>query len=163
MYHPPNVPVILVIYLSIVGLGLLLAITRRTTMLIRGQGFLILTVLSAAAGLLRPSLVAVWAAAVAVALLVPRWWLFLWCDRQSIAVQLESAFRMLLITAAPTGAGYTLKLSDGVVYIDLRTGPCHTAVLRLRQDRRHTKARLLRALLRKKFEPLFPRPKFRIR
>jgi hypothetical protein len=162
---------ILAIYTSILGLGLLAAVWRRRMLLLQGRGVFVLTGLSATLGLallLRKQAPAVWPAAIWVALLIaalaarPRW-IFLWFDPEEFAAHVESSLQMLLIPFVRTEAGYTLHLRSGDVYMQLRAGPGRTAVLKFRQDQQHKKAGLLRSLLRKKFDPLFPRLKIHLR
>lgn len=163
---------ILAIYISILGLGLLSAASRRRILLLRGRGFFALTWLSGTLGLAllvigkqaRPVwLIAVWLVLLAAAPAARTRWFFFWFDPAGFTAEVENSLRMLLIPFVTTEAGYTLKLRDGDVDLQLQAGPGRTAVLKFRQGRKHKKADLLRSLLGKRFEPLFPRPKIHIR
>jgi len=163
---------ILAIYTSILGLGLLAAVSRRRMLLVRGHGFFALSGLSGMLGLALLAigkqatpvwLAAIWLALLAAALVARPRWFFLWFDPARFAAEVEDSLRMLLIPFVKTEAGYTLQLRNGDVYLQLRAGPGCTSVLKFRQGRKHKKADLLRSLLRKKFDPLFPRLKIRIR
>ncbi|MBZ5619985.1 MAG: hypothetical protein LAQ69_14870 [Acidobacteriia bacterium] len=163
---------ILAVYGSVLSLGLLLAIARRRTLLVRGQGFFTLSGISAIVALgswtirgggIDTWLSVVWLAVLAAALAARPRWFFLWHDPEVFANVVEGSLRMLLISFIKTEAGYDLKLRDGNVYLELRAGPCRTAVLRFRQSQENRKGDLMRSLLRKRFDPLFPRLKIHIR
>ncbi len=141
-------------------------------LLLRGQSVFALNGLSGMLGLARlviwkqaaPAwLIAVWLALLAAALAARPRWFFFWFNPAGFAAEVETSLRMLLIPFVKTQAGYTLQLRDGDVYLQLRAGPGRAAVLKFRQERKHKKAGLLRALLRKRFDPLFPRLKIHIR
>jgi hypothetical protein len=163
---------ILAIYTFILSLGVLAGLARRRMLLLCGRGVFVLTGLS---GMLDLALVAIrqqatpiwpialWLTLVAAALAARPQWFFLWFDPKGFEDEVEASLRMLLIAFVKTGAGYTLQLRNGDVYLQLHAGPGRTAVLKFRQSREHKKADLLRSLLRKKFDPLFPRLKIRIR
>jgi len=163
---------ILAIYTSILGLGLLAAVSRRRMLLLHGRGVFILSGLSATLGLallvIRKQATTVWPAAIWLAVLTAALaarpcWVFLWFDPKGFAAEVEASLRMLLIAFVKTEAGYTLHLRNGDVYMQLRAGPGRTAVLKFRQGRKDKKADLLRSLLKKRFDPLFPRLKIHIR
>lgn len=159
------------IYISILSMGVLAGLARRRMLLLRGRGILVLTGLSAILDLAVLAIrqaapmwrVAFWLTLVAGALAARPLWFFLWFDPKEFAADVEASVRMLLIAFVKTDAGYTLQLRTGDVYMQFCAGPGHTAILKFRQRKKHKKADLLRSLLRKKFEPLFPRPKIRIR
>ena len=140
-------------------------------LLLRGRGILVLTGLSAILDLAVLAIhqavpiwrVAIWLALVAGALAARPLWFFFWFDPQEFAADVEASLRMLLIAFVKTDAGYILQLRSGDVYMQFRAGPGSSAILKFRQVQKHKKADLLRSLLKKKFEPLFPRLKIRIR
>jgi hypothetical protein len=163
---------ILAIYISILFLGLLSAISQRHMLLLRGRGIFALTLVSGIIALVLLLIrdraasawsIAIWPALLAAATLARSRWFFLWFDPAGFAADVETSLRMLLIPFVKTERGYTLQLRDGDVFLQLRTGPGRIATMWFRQERKHKKADLLRSLLRKKFDPLFPRLKIHIR
>jgi hypothetical protein len=75
----------------------------------------------------------------------------------------ESSLSMLLLPFEKTVAGYRLTFPDGRAYVDLRQTSWRTVILTFRGNWRSRKARLLRALLGKRFQPVFPRLKVDLR
>jgi hypothetical protein len=159
------------IYISLLSMGVLAGLARRRMLLLRGRGILVLTGLSATLDLAVLAIrqaapiwrVAIWLALVTGASAVRPLWVFLWFDPKKFAADVESSLRMLLISFVKTDGGYRLQLRNAVVEMQLRAGPGGTAILKFRQRQKQKKADLLRSLLKKKFEPLFPRLKIRIR
>ena len=163
--------ILLALYFAILIVGLCLAIARRKTLLVRGRGLFLLTMAAEVLALveclvrnraIEPWTIPVWLTALGVALAARPRWFFLWYAPDFVAAEVEGALRRLLIPFLTTSTGYTLKLRSGEVYLDLHARPLRTAWLRFRKARGQPKADLLRSLLRKRFDPLFPRPRIRL-
>jgi hypothetical protein len=136
--------ILLALYFAILIAGLGCAVARRRTLLVRGRGFFLLTIAAEVLALveclvrnraIEPWTIAIWSAALAVALVAWPRWFFFWYAPDFVAAEVEGAARRLLIPFLKTSAGYTLKLRSGEVYLDLRAGPCRAAALRFRKAR----------------------------
>jgi hypothetical protein len=159
-------------YLAIVLAGVVLLSCGRETMLLRGEQVFRLTVVFALVSLIAlairwvwpaPGVVAFWAGSLACSLLIRGRWILVHHHPRTTAELLEGALTMLLISSERTGSGYTLKLGDRPAIVTVRGMVPGIALLTFAVPGGHKKVQLLRALLAKRFRPVFPRPTIDLR
>jgi hypothetical protein len=130
--------------------------SSRETVLLRGERWAGFNLVFAAGGVLSGHLIVFWVLVAACSLPAAGKW-FLFANAPKIPERVESALAMLLIPFEKTGDGYALKLSNGRAFVAIFPYSRWGAILAFRGNRRHKKMQLLRALLAKKFRPVFPR------
>ena len=162
----------LAIYSFFIASGIVCAFSRRRVLLVRGISFLILTSAMVAGVILsflsRDEDLPRWLTLIClitmpVALYLRRRWVLLWYDPVIVAADVENALHMLLVPYSKTKAGYVFRLRDVDASVRIMATPARIAVVSFRPLPCPKKLELLRSLLRKKIEPLFPRPKFHLR
>jgi len=158
--------VLIICYVPIVLVGLVLVVFRKVAILVRGERFFGLTVfflfgacISTFASGIRPSgsELLFWGAALLTSLLLKDYWFLIREDEAATAAVLENSFAMLLIPYEQHPRGYALHLRDAVVLIEIFPSVPKCSILRFRGAAGQGKIRLLRLLLIKKIQPVFPR------
>lgn len=152
-----------ILYCSIVLLGAVLVLSRRETALLRGSRFFAFTVAFFLAAAVSGTMMGFWVGALLVSLLASGEWFLLRNDPQRTASALERSLAMLLIPFEKVETGYLLRLGSDAASINLFSILPWCSILTFRGERGHKKVRLLRALLAKKFRPVFPRPTIDLR
>lgn len=141
-------------------------------MLLRGERVFRLTAVFALVSLVplairwvrpTPGVVAFWAVSLACSIPIRERWILVHYDPRATAELLEAALTMLLIPSERTGPRYTLKLGDRPAIVTVRRIVPGIALLTFVAQGGHKKMQLLRALLAKRFQPVFPRPTIDLR
>jgi hypothetical protein len=159
-------------YLAIVLAGVVLLLCGRETMLVRGERvfrftavFVLVALGSLALRWVRPTpgVVAFWAVSLTCSLLIRERWILVHYHPGATAEVLEAALTMLLIPSERTGPRYSLKLGDRPAIVTVRGIIWGIALLTFAAPDGYKKMQLLRALLAKRFRPVFPRPTIDLR
>jgi hypothetical protein len=159
-------------YLAIVLAGLMCVLCGRGTTLLRGERVFGLTVAFAGAALTALAMswvpparagVIFWVVSLACSLLVGKSWILLRYDPATTAAVLEGSMTMLLIPFERAGPRYALRVGDGSALMTVRQLFAPVAILTVPPVGGRKKLALLRALLAKRFRPVFPRPTIDLR
>ena len=159
-------------YWSIILLGFFFVLVRPDTALLRGERFFWFTFVFLAGARIsvvtsdtRPAngTIAFWVTTLLLSLAARQKWFLLRDHPEKTAAIVESCLTMLLMPFEKNDAGYSLQLGEGTASLRLFPLLPNCSILTFRGERRHPKVRLLRALLVKKFAPVFPRPTIDLR